>query len=295
MDLGKLQHAGWWGLVVPVGLALASTFTPGTVRGVLLFLMICAVAWTVHHTEFGARRWKVTATAAALCAVVAIPVFLAGRALDARQKTHELARITPPPGPPPVVTDKRDSAKPEQSNDARKVKKIARASKPISQSSQVKSETPKVQPSTVNNCPNGICISGGTVTSPTVINNGGRRALAHLSATEIEDITRALNTFSITSIDVGLNGATEDILEFFHSFQAAVSKSTVHINTLSMNTVDPSCPYVPGISFAGAYSRRGDVETLGKVLAAAGLIDGKIKFCSDENQVGTNLMMKIFN
>src|ERR1035438_374136 len=96
MHLSRLQHPGWWGLVVPIGLAIGSTFTPETVRGVLLVAMIGAVAYTVHNTEFGARRWKVTGVAAGICAVLAIPIFFLGHAMDARQKPKEqIARVVP--------------------------------------------------------------------------------------------------------------------------------------------------------------------------------------------------------
>jgi hypothetical protein len=42
VDLVKLKHPAWLGLVLP--LAIASTFTPGTVRGVSLIAAILAVA-----------------------------------------------------------------------------------------------------------------------------------------------------------------------------------------------------------------------------------------------------------
>lgn len=107
MDLAKLQHPGWWGLVVPIGLAIGSTFTPGTVRSILLILMIGAVGWTIHNTEFGAKRWKVTGLAAGICAILAVLIFFLGRAMDARQKPKEQsARVMPAPGPsPPTVAD----------------------------------------------------------------------------------------------------------------------------------------------------------------------------------------------
>jgi hypothetical protein len=40
-------------------------------------------------------------------------------------------------------------------------------------------------PQTVNNCPNGICISGGTATNPTVINNGPPPPKCEVTSTEL--------------------------------------------------------------------------------------------------------------
>lgn len=108
MDFSKLQHPGWWELVVPIGLAIGSKFTPETVRSALLIAAVGAVAWTVHHTAFGAGRWKVTGIAAAICSILAIVVFFFGRAVDAQQKTKEpKSHAMTTPLPPVVASSAR--------------------------------------------------------------------------------------------------------------------------------------------------------------------------------------------
>lgn len=193
MDFAKLQHPGWWGLIVPIGLALTATFTPDTVRGVLLLAMVGAVAWTVHHTEFAARRWKITSIAAGICAILAIPIFVAGHALDARQKRKELtpvAKLTPTPVPPPTRERQQQTSQLGALNGAKpgkkaKIRQLLAQKRPPNTSTPTPSgEVPSQNiPTTgqsaspvtplIQNAPQGINIGpGASAPNATVINNG---------------------------------------------------------------------------------------------------------------------------
>jgi hypothetical protein len=86
MDVSKLYHPAWSGVVVPLMLAIGSTFTPATVRGVLLVAAVVSVAWTFHVTEFGGRQWKRTGVVVGLCVAAAIGVFFVGQVVDAASK-----------------------------------------------------------------------------------------------------------------------------------------------------------------------------------------------------------------
>jgi hypothetical protein len=86
MDFGRLSHPWWLGVVLPLALAIGSTFTPGTIRGWLLIAAVAAVAWTFHHTEFGGKRWRVTGIVILASIALAIGVFYIGQVVDGRSK-----------------------------------------------------------------------------------------------------------------------------------------------------------------------------------------------------------------
>jgi hypothetical protein len=53
MDLGKLKHPAWTGIVLPLVFAVGSTFSSRVVRGVLLIPVVILATWAFSKTEFG--------------------------------------------------------------------------------------------------------------------------------------------------------------------------------------------------------------------------------------------------
>ena len=96
MDLAKLKHHAWSGVVMPIALAIGSTFTPGTVRDVLLIVAVMVVAWAFHNTEFGGKRWRRTAVVLGIASALAVGVFFVGQRIDAQQKPKQTATAPMP-------------------------------------------------------------------------------------------------------------------------------------------------------------------------------------------------------
>src|SRR6267143_6187649 len=90
--LTKLKHPAWTGLILPLALAVGSTFSPDILRVVLLGAMVIAITWTFYLTEFGGRNFKKTALVGVGSIVLAFAIFAGGRILDARA-----ARFVPIP------------------------------------------------------------------------------------------------------------------------------------------------------------------------------------------------------
>jgi hypothetical protein len=98
MDISKLKHPAWSGVVMPLALAVGSTFTPATIRGALLVLAVIAIAGTIHNTEFGAKRWRVTGIALLISTTLAVGVFFIGSVVDANSKPKPTAVEPARPG-----------------------------------------------------------------------------------------------------------------------------------------------------------------------------------------------------
>jgi hypothetical protein len=96
MDLTKLKHPGWVGVVLPLALAIGSTLTPGTVRVWLLVAAVVAAIWIFHTTEFASRNLRKTLPAAGILLAIAVALFFVGRAFDSHARPTEEARKIPP-------------------------------------------------------------------------------------------------------------------------------------------------------------------------------------------------------
>lgn len=103
----QLQHPGWVGVVLPLLLAIASTFTPATLRAILLVLAVTAATWTFHYTELGGKKLKRTITAGLVLTALASLVFIMGRRSD------QSARTVPAPSPQVTTTPVQPAPQPE--------------------------------------------------------------------------------------------------------------------------------------------------------------------------------------
>lgn len=83
----SLGHPWWVGVVLPLVLATAATFTPDVIRGILLVFAVAASTITFGKTEFANRRPFVISLAFIVFAAVAVGAFLGGHALDARNRS----------------------------------------------------------------------------------------------------------------------------------------------------------------------------------------------------------------
>jgi hypothetical protein len=80
----RIQHPGWVGVILPLLLAIGSTFTPGMLRVVLLVVAVIAATWVFKRTELGKEGvWK-TGLAALLFVAVAVGIFFLGHRFDAQ-------------------------------------------------------------------------------------------------------------------------------------------------------------------------------------------------------------------
>src|ERR1700674_1908541 len=82
----KLRHPAWTGIVLPLILAVGSTFSGDVIRGILLAAMVVSVTWTFHLTKYAGRDFKKTALIGVGSIVLAFTIFSGGRVLDARAK-----------------------------------------------------------------------------------------------------------------------------------------------------------------------------------------------------------------
>jgi hypothetical protein len=110
MNVSQLKHSAWSGVVLPLVLAVGSTFTGSVLRTGLLIAAIITVSLTYHHTQHGGKRWSRTGWVAGSCALLAIGVFYIGQFVDARTKVASRNTATAAP----VVTAAHP---PEQAKD----------------------------------------------------------------------------------------------------------------------------------------------------------------------------------
>src|SRR5882762_9258368 len=83
LDSSKLRQPAWTGVVLPLILAIGSTFSPDILRVVLLAGAVIAVTWTFYLTKYGGRNFKKTALVGVGSIVLAFPIFVGGLILDA--------------------------------------------------------------------------------------------------------------------------------------------------------------------------------------------------------------------
>jgi len=83
LDSSDLRHPAWRGVVLPLILAIGSTFSPDILRVILLAAAVIAVTWTFYLTKYGGRNFKKTALVGVGSIVLAFAIFAGGRILDA--------------------------------------------------------------------------------------------------------------------------------------------------------------------------------------------------------------------
>jgi hypothetical protein len=89
----ELRQPAWTGVVLPLILAIGSTFSPEILRGILLAAAVIAVTWTFYLTKYGGRNFKKTALVGVGSIVLAFAIFAGGRILDGG--TTKFAPIPP--------------------------------------------------------------------------------------------------------------------------------------------------------------------------------------------------------
>jgi hypothetical protein len=85
-DFSRLKHPAWTGVVLPMVLAIGSTFSPDALRVILLVTAVIATTWTFYVTEYGGRKFKKTALVAAGSIIAALAIFAGGHTFDAKAK-----------------------------------------------------------------------------------------------------------------------------------------------------------------------------------------------------------------
>lgn len=101
MDLSKFRHPAWGVFVLPLALAIGSTFTPGQIRAWLLIAAVIAAVLTFHKTEYAGQSLKKTVPVGIGFLVLALIVFFIGRAMDTPVKAIQVASQQTPVAPPP--------------------------------------------------------------------------------------------------------------------------------------------------------------------------------------------------
>jgi hypothetical protein len=111
-DLSKFKHSAWTGVVLPIALAIVSTFPLGSVRVWLLLGAVVAATVTFARTEFAKGRLKHTSAAFVVFIGMAIGVFLLGRSIELHAKAQA-------PQVPPVSSSGNADANGEQKKNAK--------------------------------------------------------------------------------------------------------------------------------------------------------------------------------
>lgn len=81
--VNRVRHPDWVAVVLPLALAIGSTFTPGTLRVWLLVAAVGAATWIFYNTELGAKNIVRTIVASFVFLLIAAAIFLTGRRYDA--------------------------------------------------------------------------------------------------------------------------------------------------------------------------------------------------------------------
>jgi hypothetical protein len=104
MDIRKLWHPGW-GLVLTILLAIAGTFSPHVVRGILLFAAVVTGTATFYKTEFAAKSVPKTVGACLVFVMVAAGIYFVALAIEYTQKSRlAQTELASPPKMPPVAS-----------------------------------------------------------------------------------------------------------------------------------------------------------------------------------------------
>jgi|ERR1022692_229149 hypothetical protein len=226
--INRLAHPGWVGVVLPLGLAIGSTFTPGTWRGALLIAAIVAVAWTIHNTEFGGKNWRRTGIAVAIATVIAIGVFFIGRIVDARPKPKESAVVMPAPSPPLSVVEKNVTSNLGQTS----------ADKPKRKPNRRTVTAPAPPPAT-NTDKSSIPPSAGTSTGPVVVQPGAVASFGQQGGQTAGTIINSLATapeLDVTDVQdnkLNLAGLYETKYKIKINSQFTIGKFAVKVSTKS--------------------------------------------------------------
>jgi hypothetical protein len=168
MNVAKLKHPAWVGIVLPIVLAIGATFSPEVLRALLLVAAVVAATWTFHKTEYASGKMRYTALALGVFLIFGIGIFFAGRALDARNKAHdqskkELPLQAPKETKPDTTAESAQSVAEKSKSEAHKETQARTVS------SHGRSEAPLPGTTVTNIAPGGIANSG-TIGQATVNN-----------------------------------------------------------------------------------------------------------------------------
>jgi len=156
----RLRHPGWLGVVLPLILTAIGTFSPSTIRPILLGVAVLAAIWTFYRTEYAGQKSVKTVVAAAIFLIIGIAMFFAGRKHDAHDK--EIQLVSSATSKPP---EQQKPSQPEQDPEPA-VKPIPKAKAP--KGTKVVKSGP---PDAIAQPPPKIQESGGIAQSPTTASN----------------------------------------------------------------------------------------------------------------------------
>jgi hypothetical protein len=134
--INRLKHPSWVGIVLPLALAIGSTFSPAGLRATLLVLAVMAATWTFHYTELGGKKLKRTAPVGLALAVLALLIFLMGRRFDQSARgiptaeNQQQTRTPDPPLPTPPEVKPEEKKPDKKDQDAKKLKPEPNVDKP---------------------------------------------------------------------------------------------------------------------------------------------------------------------
>ena len=178
--------------VLPIALGVIATFSPGSIRVVLLVAAVIAATWTFHLTEFAGKEFMKTAPAFIVFMLAALIVFGVGHVIDDRAKaaitdSHKTSPAKPEVTPTPVAPPKSspnaqaESKKEPSPSKQNPVRPTARIDKPIQTTVDSSPAIPIPQSPVIQNNSQGINIGPGAVAPNAQVNNFGPRpsAFAH--------------------------------------------------------------------------------------------------------------------
>jgi hypothetical protein len=142
----RLQHPGWLGLIVPLILAIGSTFSPSSLRVILLVAAVVAATWVFHKTEYADGKLSKTIPAAFTFLFIASVIFLVGHRFDTRITSGTAPPQSSSPPPPPTINQPTPTVA-QNTDTSRKENKKPDIKKPtpISPSNQEQSGKDNVQ------------------------------------------------------------------------------------------------------------------------------------------------------
>ena len=126
---------------------------------------------------------------------------------------------------------------------------------------------------TIINATRGIAIAGGTVTNPTVINNGPDRL--ELSLSQVEDIAHTMAAFAGDkefSLVIDVRNVTGETHAFALRLQAALlTAGFAKTQVNECMCIHGGCPPLPGVSFQAGVNRRAFTDALTTALRRVGI------------------------
>ena len=133
-------------------------------------------------------------------------------------------------------------------------------------------------PTTTINAPNGIGISGGSVSNPTVNNFGLHRPLVMTDAQQTI-VVSLLSGFEGQTVDVNVDNGTIETGNFATALVSALSAAQITAKRMD-GMFQNGCPRYGGVSFVAGQDRLPLVRALWNALLQAKVVDGKGPVCT---------------